>query len=94
MTAEHLGIELHDSVITRLDVAKLLVDAGADPTITGWMQIAALDEAAQRKKLEGLRVHDLLEGRGEEAQLARARRAPSRSADFWHAVNNVLRQHT
>jgi ankyrin repeat protein len=41
-------------------VAKLLIGAGADPMIPGWMQITALDEAAQRKKPEGMRVHELL----------------------------------
>ena len=42
------------------EVAKLLVDAGADPRIPGWMQITALDESARRKEPEGVRVHELL----------------------------------
>ena len=42
-------------------VAKLLVDAGADPSIPGWMQLTALDASRDRKKPEGKRVHDLLE---------------------------------
>jgi ankyrin repeat protein len=42
------------------EVAKLLIDAGADPLIPGWMQITALDEAAKRKRPEGVRVHELL----------------------------------
>jgi ankyrin repeat protein len=43
------------------DVAKILVDAGADPTIPGWMLLTALDESQERKKPEGVRVHQLLE---------------------------------
>ena len=42
------------------EVAELLVRAGADPTINGWMQITALYRASQRKTEEGKRVHDLL----------------------------------
>src|SRR2546430_242578 len=42
------------------DVAKILVDAGADPTIPGWMLLAALDKSEERKKPEGVRVHQLL----------------------------------
>jgi len=43
-----------------LEVAKVLVDAGADPRIPGWMQLTALHESEQRKKPEGVRVHELL----------------------------------
>jgi ankyrin repeat protein len=43
------------------EVAKILVDAGADPTIPGWMLLTALDKSAERKKPEGVRVHQLLE---------------------------------
>ena len=43
------------------EVAKLLIDAGADPTIPGWMQLTALHKAAERKRPEGLRVSQLLE---------------------------------
>lgn len=43
------------------EVAKLLIDSGADPTISGWMQLTALDKAQERKRPEGLRVHQLLE---------------------------------
>jgi len=43
------------------EVAKLLIDAGADPTIPGWMLLTALDKAQERKKPEGLRVFQLLE---------------------------------
>jgi ankyrin repeat protein len=42
------------------EVAELLVRAGADPTINGWMQITALYRASQRKTEEGKRVYDLL----------------------------------
>jgi ankyrin repeat protein len=42
------------------DVAKILVDAGANPTIPGWMVLTALDQSKDRKKPEGVRVHQLL----------------------------------
>ncbi|MGA7856885.1 MAG: ankyrin repeat domain-containing protein [Terracidiphilus sp.] len=42
------------------DMAKVLVDSGADPTILGWMTNTALDKSAARKKPEGKRVHKLL----------------------------------
>jgi ankyrin repeat protein len=42
------------------EMAKILVDAGADPTILGWMTNTALDRSAARKKPEGKRVHKLL----------------------------------
>ncbi|MDB5296435.1 MAG: hypothetical protein JWO31_2418 [Phycisphaerales bacterium] len=40
------------------EAAKLLVDAGADPTIPGWMQLTALDRA--RKRADAERVRRLL----------------------------------
>lgn len=43
-----------------LRIAKLLVDAGADPTITGWMQINALHRAKDRKRGDGPQVYELL----------------------------------
>ena len=43
-----------------LEVARLLVDAGADPTIPGWMAITALDRATERKDDEGKAVAALL----------------------------------
>ena len=43
------------------EVAKILVDAGADPTIPGWMQITALHKARQRTSPDGVRVRQLLE---------------------------------
>ncbi len=42
------------------EMAELLVNAGANPTIPGWMQITALDQARDRKKEEGRRVYELL----------------------------------
>jgi len=42
------------------EVAKILVDAGANPTIPGWMMLTALDRSEERKKSEGVRVHQLL----------------------------------
>lgn len=35
------------------EVAKLLIDAGANPTIPGWMQLTALHRAKTRKKTRG-----------------------------------------
>lgn len=43
-----------------LRIAKLLLDAGADPTIRGWMQLDALDHAKNRKRGEGPEVYLLL----------------------------------
>ena len=43
------------------DVAKTLVDAGADPTVPGWMQVTALHQSQSRRDAEGRRVHQLLE---------------------------------
>lgn len=42
------------------EMAKVLIDAGANPTIQGWMQLTALDRAKERKKEEGQRVFELL----------------------------------
>jgi ankyrin repeat protein len=43
-----------------LQMARLLIDAGANPTIRGWMQRNALDQSRGRKRGEGPQVHDLL----------------------------------
>ena len=43
-----------------LELATILVNAGADPTIPGWMGLTALDGSARRKKPEGRQVHKLL----------------------------------
>jgi ankyrin repeat protein len=42
------------------EMAQLLVKAGANPTIHGWMQLTALERARSRKKEEGRRVYELL----------------------------------
>ena len=42
------------------EMAEVLVKAGANPTIPGWMQLTALDRACERKKEEGRRVYELL----------------------------------
>jgi hypothetical protein len=41
-------------------MAKLLIDAGADPTIRGWMGITAVHRAKDRKDEDGQSVFDLL----------------------------------
>jgi ankyrin repeat protein len=43
-----------------LAMARLLVEAGADPTIPGWMQLTALDKAAGRQRGDGPKVYELL----------------------------------
>jgi ankyrin repeat protein len=43
-----------------LAIATLLVNAGADPTIPGWMQLTALHKAAKRKRGDGPAVYQLL----------------------------------
>jgi ankyrin repeat protein len=42
------------------EMARILVDAGADPSIRGWMQLNALDRAKVRKQGDGPRVYALL----------------------------------
>ena len=42
-------------------MAKTLIDAGAYPTIPGWMMLTALDRAKERKKHEGKRAYKLLQ---------------------------------
>ena len=43
-----------------LELARILLDAGADPTIPGWMGLTALDKCANRKRSEGLEIQGLL----------------------------------
>jgi ankyrin repeat protein len=43
-----------------LGMANLLINAGADPTIRGWMQLNALDRAQNRKRNDGPKVYQLL----------------------------------
>lgn len=47
-----------------LRMAKLLIEAGADPRIRGWMQISALDRAKGRKRGDGPLVYKLMRERG------------------------------
>ncbi len=42
------------------EMARLLVDSGADPSIRGWMQLNAIDRAKGRKRGDGPRVYALL----------------------------------
>ncbi|MGV3721491.1 MAG: ankyrin repeat domain-containing protein [Actinomycetota bacterium] len=56
------------------EVAKLLIEAGADPTIPGWMGLTALYRAQQRKRAEGVRVKELLEAAARNPFSARKRR--------------------
>ena len=42
------------------EMAKRLIDAGADPTIRGWMQLNAIDRAADRKDADARKVQRLL----------------------------------
>ena len=59
---DHIGDTVLMTVAANctLEMAKVLVDAGADPTIPGWMMQTAFDRSAQRKKPEGVEVHRLL----------------------------------
>lgn len=41
-------------------MAELLVNAGADPAIPGWMGLSALDKARARKGAEGRRIYALM----------------------------------
>ena len=43
-----------------VEMAELLVQHGADPTLPGWMQQTALSRAERRKKPEGRKVFELL----------------------------------
>ena len=43
------------------EMAKVLIDAGADPTIRGWMQLNAIDRARRRQGPNARRILQLLE---------------------------------
>lgn len=43
-----------------LRMAQMLITAGADPTIPGWMQLTALDRAKGRKQGDGPQVYALM----------------------------------
>lgn len=47
-----------------LRMARILVEAGADPTIPGWMQLTALSRALKRQDPEGPAVVELLRAVG------------------------------
>ena len=51
------------------EMARLLVDLGADPTIRGWMQMNALDRARERKDAIGRKIVKLLEDAAARRQL-------------------------
>jgi ankyrin repeat protein len=53
----HDESKIGDTALGRIEI---LVQAGANPNIRGWMQLNALDRAKKRKKKEGLKVFDLL----------------------------------
>jgi len=57
-----------------VEMAKRLVDAGADPTIAGWMRLTALDKAAERKRADGKQVLRLLEEAARERVASRKAR--------------------
>ncbi len=44
-----------------LKMARTLIDAGANPTVLGWMHITALHRASKRTKDEGKKVYQLLQ---------------------------------
>ena len=44
-----------------LEMAQVLIDAGADPTLPGSMQLSALHRAKTRKRGDGPAVYQLLE---------------------------------
>lgn len=59
---EHIGNTPLAQVAGRcsLELAKVLLDAGADPTIRGWMNMDAIARAKSRTDREGQEVHALL----------------------------------
>jgi ankyrin repeat protein len=50
----------HVAQTCSLEMARLLLDAGADPTLPGSMQIDAIYRAKQRKRGDGPRVYELM----------------------------------
>lgn len=50
------------------EMAKRLVDAGADPTIQGWMQLTAIDRAAKREDADAKKVQHLLQNAAKRAR--------------------------
>ncbi len=59
-----------------LQMATLLMEAGADPCIRGWMHLNALDRAKRRIGGDGPKVHELLSGAGMSAAADKIGRRP------------------
>jgi ankyrin repeat protein len=59
-----------------LAMARILVEAGADPTIPGWMQLTALDRAERRNDPDAAAIQELLQG------------AAKRRHDNWQPTTN------
>lgn len=57
----------HVAATCSLELARLLVNAGADPTVRGWMQLNALDRSAKRLRAPGPEVHALLSAKARRA---------------------------
>jgi len=55
-------------------MAELLIEAGADPSITGWMGITAVHSAKDRKDDDGQRVFDLLSNAARRITRQKAKR--------------------
>ena len=52
---------LHKAAATgTLEMVKLLLNAGADPLVEGWMRLTPLDTARERKRGDGPRIYALL----------------------------------
>lgn len=56
------------------EMARRLIEAGADPTIPGWMQLTAIHRAADRTDADAKRIQRLLE-------IAARKRKPARDSD-------------
>ena len=50
------------------EMARRLIEAGADPTIRGWMQLSAIDRAAERTDADAKKVRRLLADAGTRLQ--------------------------
>ena len=71
-------------------MAKLLVDAGADPTVPGWMQLTALHQSENRKRGDGPRVHELLCAHRNDG-MAQALTAKRRSQDSLYVKKYLVK---
>ena len=75
----------------RLDVVRHLIAAGADPTITGWMGLTALDKCENRKRGGGPEVRRLLLEAAKRrhpgwARLAQFSPKPTKKAKRWRKI--------